>query len=283
MSDLLAAEIANVEAAIGQGATVDPVERTLAEVEGVVGRYQSPEELAAEEAATVKADEARAAEYRQPVAISPEKLGEVLRSDRRSVVAAHALGEHGLASASAAMSAIPKDVLTVMDGVGMFGTGRSWQLMADLGTALKRQGSQLDPLEAGEVTADGIAEALGDRLSHLPSDAAASLAVLLNGLPANVRAALDELAEDDPDLLELGVLLGRKLWGFAPPRPPRKEPAMQTATTMRKSADDLLADARSLQASEPYGDSTHPRHKQVRQTVTRIYQKLYPQPKEAGQ
>lgn len=58
---------------------------------------------------------------------------------------------------------------------------------------------------------------------------------------------------------------------------------MQTATTMRKSADDLLADARSLQASEPYGDSTHPRHKQVRQTVTRIYQKLYPQPKEAGQ
>lgn len=282
MSDALAVEIANVEAAIGQGATLDPLARTLLEAEEVVGRYQSPEELEAEEARAEQEAVALAESYRKPVTISPEKLGAVLKGDRRTVVAAHTLGEHGLASASAAMSAIPKDVLTVMDGVGMFSTGRSLQLMADLGLALKRQGSQLDPPEAGEVTAGSITEALGDRLSHLPSDAAASLAVLLNGLPANVRAALDDLAEDDPDLLELGVLLGRKLWAFVPPRPPRKDQAMTTVTT-RKSADDLLADARSLQASEAYGDSSHPRHKQVRQTVTRIYQKLYPQPKEAGQ
>lgn len=283
MSDALAVEIANVEAAIGQGTTLDPVERTLAEVEGVVGRYQSPEQIAAEEAATVRADEARAAEYRQPVAISPEKLGAVLKGDRRTVVAAHTLGEHGLASASAAMSAIPKDVLTVMDAAGMFASARSLQLMADLGTALKRQGSQLDAAEAGEVTADSIAEALGDRLSHLPSDAAANLSVLLTALPAPVRAALDDLAEDDPDLLELGVLLGRKLWAFVPPRPPRKDQAMQTAVTTRKSADDLLADARALQASEPYYNTGHPRHAQVRRTVRAIYERLNPQPKEPGQ
>ena len=286
MSDTaLSAEISDTFRAIneepGIGAA-DATERTIAEVEGVIGAYRSPEQIAAEEAAVVRADEARAAEYRQPATITPEKLGAVLKADRRSVVAAHHLGEHGLASASSALSAIPKDVVAVMDGVGMFGSARSWQLMADLGSALQRQGSRPDHPEAAELTADGIAEALGDRLDGLPSDAAESLAVLLNGLPVNVRAALDDLADDDPDLLELGVALGRKLWGYAPPST-RKVETMTTTRRPPANADDLVRQAKKLQASQAYHDTGDPDHQKVRATVRRIYQAAYPQPKEEGQ
>lgn len=283
MSDTaLSAEISSTFAAIaeqpGIGAA-DPVGQTIAEVEDVIGAYRSPEQIAAEEAAIVKADEARAAEYRQPPTVAPEQLGKALW--KAMPVTASGLGELGMNNAARAMSAIPRDVLEVADAAGALNTGRSWALLADIGQALAGQPKQLDPAPQHEFTADDVRESLGGRLDGLPADAADALALLLNGLPPAVLDALDAHADDD-DLLQLGVLLGRKLWGYEPPST-RKAETMTTTRRPPANADDLVRQAKKLQASDAYANTADPDHAKVRATVRRIYETAYPQPAESGQ
>jgi hypothetical protein len=145
-----------------------------------------------------------------PYAVEPGRIEEFLTEKLPEVA-------HEAPAATSTLAALPRELVALMDGEGMFGSALSWQLLAQIGrNAVTAEGE--DPVELDPDRLAVRARELG-----LPDDLETldNVSRFLRSLPPKVRSGISPEMAADPDLWALAAHLGSKLWSFTLTRPRR--------------------------------------------------------------
>jgi hypothetical protein len=128
------------------------------------------------------------------------------------------LGAKGIGHAAAAIGALPRELASLLDNEGFFGSEQSWGLLAAIGTNAAGH-ADADPihLDLPELSAHARRYGLADDVESV-----SNVGILLKALPARLRAGISEAMTRDPDVWALAAHMGAKLWGHIPTRAVRR-------------------------------------------------------------
>jgi hypothetical protein len=151
----------------------------------------------------------------QPYEVQPDRLAAQLSAHLPEV--AQNLGPVGVGHAAAVLGSMPRELVTLLDDEGVFGSTQSWGLLAAIGAnASSARGADPVHLDLNEISTHASRHGLPNDLETV-----SNVAVLVKALPPRLRAGISERMATDPDVWALAATMGGRLWGHVATRPRR--------------------------------------------------------------